>query len=224
MFQSLRFLCYLILMLPLLVIASPVEQEESVPFTPEHIAMQDMKVLLSDHLKEWNEMKPALKRLIKSEKDITLITATLEKMAPLASQPNEKQLLEPKAFILPSTIQPIVAKQKKHPNSNHKNDAVTVQKLQSNVHYGIHLASYKKSKSIEPGWQLLLNALPEQLKDKTPYYYQVVINNNTYTRLLAGPFSSRKVAQQACKLIVDKNKYCQLISYKTLPTVNERDL
>lgn len=218
----LRFLCCFLLISPLLVSASKLEPKqltsglETVPDT-----MQGLKMRLTAHLDEWNAMKPALKRLIKAEQDLTMITATLTQMSALAAQPTEKQLLEPQVFSKPIKTPALAVNTtpaKVSPQLSNKKRPIKADKIAdkavSNARFGIHLASYSKNKYIKRSWNMFQEKFPEQLAGKHPYYYQLMIQNNTYTRLVAGPYNSRKTAQNACKKLKEERNHCQVLNYE----------
>lgn len=241
-FPSLRFLCCSLLCAPLLVSANPVEQadlqtadvqapiaqeQQQSAFTPE--AMQAMQVRLSEHLDEWNEMKPALKRLIKSEQDLTLIIAALDKMSPLAAQPSEKQLLEKTTLTLPAKTEKkkpnVVAKKTEEAKpapvlkkTETKVAAInppkkTAKKTKSNKRVAIHLASYKKANNAVRGWSVLAHKYSGILKNRKPLSQKVTINNKLYIRLLAGSFESQESAQKACSTLKSQQQYCHIVTY-----------
>lgn len=200
--------------------------------------LEEVKALLEQQVTEWNEMKPALKRLIKSEKDLALIIAALEKNSPLASQPSEQQLLNENTFLPPEnekviksststvkTAAPIAETlateipmiETGHALGLKKSPVLPTTKsktVKNVVQIGIHIASYKKTSSVEKGWKLLVKKYSGQLTRKIPFYYQVSVEDVLYTRLVAGSFNSVLSAQQACMEMKSKNQYCQVISYK----------
>ena len=202
------------------------KQASVIEYTTE--ALQKMQVLLGDHLDEWNEMKPALKRLIKSEQDLTLIIAALDKMSPLAAQPSEKQLLEKTTLTLPQKTEKkkasVVAKktEKKKPSVVVKKTGAKVaaikkpkkqQAVKSDKHFAIHLASYKKAENALRGWSVLEHKYSGILKNKKPLSQKVTINNKLYIRLLAGNFESREAVQQACRTLKNTKQYCHIVTY-----------
>jgi hypothetical protein len=169
--------------------------------------LDEVKTQLDKQQAEWNDMKPALKRLIQSEQDLALIIAALEKTSPLASQPSDQQLLDKSTLSLPE-------KKKIKPSYHVKVNP----KPQTIVQIGIHLASYKEINNVEPGWVGLKNKFKKQLKAKTPFYYQIKIEQKIYTRLVVGPFADLSKAREACSVLANHQQYCQEISYKVLST------
>lgn len=160
------------------------------------LTLEEVKTLLDKQVAEWNEMKPALKRLIKSEQDLALRVSSLEQKSTPASAPGIQPL--PNADI--ATAKPLAS--------------INSKQNKTNVKIGIHIASYKKAESLEKGWKLLLQKNSKELTGKVPFYYQVSVKGVAYTRLVAGAFQSGLSAQQACKEMKSKNHYCQVINYK----------
>ena len=222
--KALKPLCTLFFFLlcsPLFAVETGVAQEPSSSPT-----LNEMKSLLDKQIAEWNEMKPALKRLIKAEQDIALIVATLDKISPLSAKPNEQQLLESKPLTLPNKKLPPKRVQKHKKDStitptlevvealspSERKQATNLNQKQS-IRLGIHLASYKNPSSVMQGWKIIKTKFRTTLGHATPFYYQVEVNSTTYTRLVIGPFSSKKETLQICKALKAKSQYCQTINY-----------
>jgi len=194
--------------------------------------LQELKSLLTVQMKEWNEMKPALQRLIHSEKDLSLIINALDATSPLASQPKREQLLAPKPLIVPisQVPKPIVPTLKKElviKNTTHPVvKTTTLNKTEYQEPYqqgrrkiGIHLASYTEINSVERGWKLLKNRFTPLLDGKVPLYYQVKVNKQVYTRLVVGPFADSLVARDTCRALAEHQQYCQVISYEVVSKI-----
>lgn len=210
--------------------------------------IKELKVLMKAQMQEWDEMKPALQRLIRSEQDLALIIAALDKATPLSSQPTEKQLLESNILKLPvkqDIKNPHVVAVKKKPATINKVKTTKVEKPASPVkrskpvkdtavvtenklamsvnaitQIGIHLASYKKTKNVELGWQALQRQFTAQFKGKIPFYYQAEVGGVMYTRLVVGSFKSQTVAKRACFALKNQGQYCQVLNYKVVARKN----
>jgi hypothetical protein len=222
-------LCFLfcfLLSLPSLVVAEEVKVDD----TDTMKELKELKALMIAQSEEWNEMKPALKRLIRSEQDLALIIAALDKTSPLASKPTEKQLLEPstvtmrvkqknkesKVVAVKSKAAPInkimIEKSEKPVLSVNQSKSINSSKVITQI--GIHLASYKKVKNVEPGWKVLRNKFSAQFSGKIPFYYQTEVADVLYTRLVVGSFGSTSIAKQACMTLKKQGQYCQVLTYK----------
>jgi len=81
------------------------------------------------------------------------------------------------------------------------------------VKIGIHLASYKETKNIQSGWNILEHDFAEQLKGRVALYYQAKVKDTQYTRLVVGNFNSQSAALQVCKTLESKGQYCQVTNY-----------
>lgn len=164
--------------------------------------------LLKKHLNEWNLMKPALQRLIKSEQDIIKIVAALEKTSAVKENPSAEQLLQANEFIPPKKTNPIDEDNKVKPL---KIDSAAEVKKQKKI--GIHLASYKNYQNAVRGWFLLKEKFNKELDQKKPFSQKVTINNTVYIRLLAGNFESIEVANLTCDLLKNQQQYCRIVTY-----------
>jgi len=194
--------------------------------------LQELKSLLTVQMKEWNEMKPALHRLIHSEKDLSLIINALDATSPLASQPKREQLLAPKPLIVPikPIPKPIAPTLKKELVIKSTTPPVVKTTTLNKTEYqepsqqgggtiGIHLASYKNINSVERGWKLLKNRFSPLFIGKVPLYYQVKVNQQVYTRLVVGPFVDSLNARDICKVLAEQQQYCQVISYEVVSKI-----
>lgn len=204
------------------------KQASTVELTTQ--ALQKMQVLLADHLQEWEEMKPALKRLIKSEQDLTRLVASLDKMAPTSKTSDEsQQAVETEPEIknnVKSTVQQKARKPLQKGNVVSSEKQVKAKKTsqpapRKTTQTGIHLASYKKIKNVHRGWSILEKRFSNTLKGKPPFYYQAKIRETLYTRLVVGNFSSPKTAREVCKKLKAQGQFCQVINYTV--TSNGRD-
>ncbi|PKF61167.1 hypothetical protein CW745_11065 [Psychromonas sp. psych-6C06] len=187
--------------------------------------LDDVKALLDQQIAEWNEMKPALKRLIQSEKDLALIIDALDKTTPVASSPSDQQLLESPSLTLPIASKKTSDKQEKVATINpitikNKVDialaADSEKTVTTTVQIGVHLASYQEVSNVEPGWKMIKKRYNQWLGDKTPFYYQMNVGQQVFTRLVVGPFNSEEHAKEACQLLQQHQQYCQAVSYKVL--------
>ncbi|PKG37795.1 hypothetical protein [Psychromonas sp. Urea-02u-13] len=237
--RSNQYLCFVFCFL--CSIPSPTIAKESEATVMSNEAMKefkDLKTLMTTQIEEWNEMKPALKRLIRSEQDLALIIGALEKSSPLPSQPTEKQLLEPNRLTLPAKQkiknrqvtevkrQPAIIKRTttekvdKSSPSVKKREPVKENKSPKSVNattqIGIHLASYKKIKNVEPGWQVLKSQFSGQFRGKIPFYYQTEVGNVLYTRLVVGSFRSTSIAKKVCMALEEQGQYCQVLNYQVV--------
>jgi len=85
--------------------------------------------------------------------------------------------------------------------------------ITKSVKIGIHLASYKETKNIQSGWNILEHDFAEQLKGRVALYYQAKVKDTQYTRLVVGNFNSQSAALQVCKTLESKGQYCQVTNY-----------
>jgi len=189
--------------------------------------LQELKSLLTVQMKEWNEMKPALQRLIQSEKDLALIIGALDASSSLSNHPSSEQLLDPKPLIIPKqdTLKVTSGAPKKEntikiiDHSRVKPTTLNETGQQGGAKIGIHLASYKEINRVERGWKFFKNRFTPLLADKVPLYYQVKVDQQVYTRLVVGPFVDSSAAYEICKELAAQRQYCQVISYEVVSKI-----
>ena len=190
----LRFFCQTLLCIPLLAMANQFDSKETITllgkdmqdptFTPQ--VADEMKLLLNDHIDEWNNIKPMKSRVIKLESNLEKIITALDKVAVESNQAQKKS-------------RPVVK--------------ITSEPTKT-VKIGVHLASYKEKGNIQNGWNLLEHNFAGQLKGRVPLYYQAKVKDILYTRLVVGDFDSQSAALQVCKSLESKGQYCHVTNYR----------
>jgi hypothetical protein len=78
---------------------------------------------------------------------------------------------------------------------------------------GVHLASFKSREQADKDWGSLKKAHPELAKLSMKAVKADVKGKGTYWRLVAGPLSSRKAAEDLCRALKSRRQYCDPSSY-----------
>lgn len=83
------------------------------------------------------------------------------------------------------------------------------------IEYAVHLASYRKIKTVQKEWTRLVNAHPEHLMGLRLRVSPVDLGSNrgTFLRLKAGPLPSRDFANKLCRSLKKKGLYCAVMRF-----------
>lgn len=80
--------------------------------------------------------------------------------------------------------------------------------------FAIHLASYELESSIEPGWQEIADALPEDMRNKQVRIASATIAGKVFYRLLLGSYDTRAEANDACVALSSLLNYCDVMTFR----------
>ncbi len=84
--------------------------------------------------------------------------------------------------------------------------------------YGLHLASYRLESNATKGWSLLETQYATVLAGLEPRLRMIDIpGKGAFYRLVAGPYSSRNAALEACKMIKMTGDYCIVTEFGGAP-------
>ena len=81
--------------------------------------------------------------------------------------------------------------------------------------YAIHLASYRKMKTVRKEWERLVKAHPEHLMGLRVRVSKVTLGSGrgTFLRLKAGPLPSRPFAKELCASLQKQGLYCAVMRF-----------
>ena len=86
--------------------------------------------------------------------------------------------------------------------------------------YAIHLASYRQSANVRPGWDVLRRQYPEILQGLQARGADVMIpGKGEYVRLLVGPFSTPDDARLLCAHLKSLDEYCNVMPFDGTPVL-----
>ncbi|MCK8044888.1 SPOR domain-containing protein [Shewanella sp. 1CM18E] len=179
---------------------------------------------VKQELEAWNKLKPAIERLVENEADLALLISELSKVVEIQQQPVKfvvsKESVTNKGFIeefistdamaKKNTIKPKVVNKVEKALKNNK---VTEIKNAPNA-YGIHLSSYSKSNNLKAGWLSYKKRFHDFLVDGQPMKVDFVSKGKSFSRLVYGPYSSKKSALSICRLLKVEGQYCAVVEYK----------
>ncbi|MCL1145567.1 SPOR domain-containing protein [Shewanella marinintestina] len=175
------------------------EQEQVIPF---ELAAELLEI--KQQLADWDKLKPAIERLVHNEEDLALLISELSKISMLQHKP--LKVVTPQEVVLPS---PVINKVENTANNN----KVTEIKNGHNA-YGIHLSSYSNSNNLKAGWVSYKKRFHDLLVDGQPMQVDFVSKGKSFSRLVYGPYSSKKSALSICRLLKVEGQYCAVVEYK----------
>ncbi|WP_299804439.1 SPOR domain-containing protein [uncultured Shewanella sp.] len=180
--------------------------------------LQELKL----QLEEWQRLRPAIERLISNEADLEFLILELSKLAEIKENPNKQSFNQydnasthdaKKSYISPpvnkAATQDFNAVVVGSELNSHYSESI---KNESNL-YAIHLASFTNKRNIKSSWIQYQNRFPGLLISGIPLTVSLVKNYKEYTRLIYGPYLSKKEAESSCKLIRVSKQYCSVVKY-----------
>ena len=154
---------------------------------------------VKQELATWNKLRPAIERLVENEADLALLISELSSVAEIQQQPVKfvvsKESLTNKAEDLKVS------------------DMVTEIKNSPNV-YGVHLSSYSNSNNLKAGWLSYKQKFHGLLVDGQPIKVDFISKGKSLSRLVYGPYQSKKSALSICHLLKVEGQYCAVVEYK----------
>ena len=113
----------------------------------------------------------------------------------------------------PATSKP--AMKEKEPAKAKPPRAGPVQAKPTKPDFAIHLASYRKMKTVRKEWERLVKAHPEHLMGLRVRVSKVTLGSGrgTFLRLKAGPLPSRPFAKELCASLQKQGLYCAVMRF-----------
>ncbi len=190
---------------------------------------EELSLKLEKHLREWEELRPAIKRLVSDETDLEFLITELSKMSKLKANPTPEQLNNEKDIVLvdkESIEAPFKLAEKKSLVESEQDETylgvtnvkafsvLPVESLERGGQFAIHLASFIRVKNVQLGWLIYQAKYSRVLKGKLPLSMDIFKDGTRYHRLLAGMFESKKHAEGICGELKKFNQYCRVVKYK----------
>ncbi|HPF45361.1 MAG: hypothetical protein KDF58_05970 [Alphaproteobacteria bacterium] len=80
--------------------------------------------------------------------------------------------------------------------------------------YGLHLASYLHTESIEPGLKNLEAKIPVLIEGKPIKIAKATVKGQNYNRLIVGKFDNREDAQGECRQALLLISFCEVVAFE----------
>ncbi|ABV85937.1 Sporulation domain protein [Shewanella pealeana ATCC 700345] len=177
---------------------------------------------LKQQLEEWERLKPAIERLISNEEDLEFLILELSKQAEIKESPKKEsfnqheQLVSKKTeqrFVeYPNVTKPTLSLNNMVTGFDSNNKAIESTKGIPNL-YGVHLASFSNVRNIKPSWEGYKKRYPNFFSSGKPLVVSFVKNYKEYSRLIYGPYLSKKEALESCKQLKLSRQYCAVVKY-----------
>jgi len=190
---------------------------------------EELSLKLEKHLREWEELRPAIKRLVSDEADLEFLITELSKMSKLKANPAPEPLSNENDMILvkkepnkaPLRLSGKKSLSKSEPGNNYLGvtnvkgfSVLPMEGLDRAGQFAIHLASFARMKNVQLGWLIYQAKYSGLLKGKLPLSIDIFKDGTRYRRLLAGMFKSKKQAEDICGELKKFSQYCRVVKYK----------
>lgn len=163
-----------------------------------------------EHLSEWLELKPSVKRLIAIEGELLELIEQLSAMTNKPSNIATKNKTQPtfdKGQKLPTEqVSPVEIPKLPLPR------ATTISKERQS--YALQLAALNEKVQIKTTWNALVKKHPSILNTLELTYEESIVNSKTYYRVKAGKFNDKATAIQLCKQLIILKTNCIPTIYK----------
>jgi septal ring-binding cell division protein DamX len=167
-------------------------QHNKVPVTDER---EITKQRYEDHLKEWQEVKESIQRLVVIEAELTEVITYLNNLAKTQKQNEQSEVINDQA--------PIVA-----------TPAKVVIPINNGLSYSLQLAAVSQKPQVKVAWQELTKKHPAMLMKLEATYEKSTVNNKMYYRIKAGNFADKNDAKELCKQLSALKTPCIVSNYK----------
>ena len=186
--------------------------------------IQNIEKEIENIKKDIETLRPNVKELTAIDEDIRKLLTQLSKTTnPLetksgiqnknkSSQSNKSN---EKSLQLNNNI-----KKAKEPVSKRPKEPISLtpkkpKKVSTEKQLGIHLASFKKIELARTGWKKIVKENGDLLigLDYRLSPIKIKKNNTTFYRLKAGPFIDKTSADETCKVLIKKKKFCKISDF-----------
>jgi septal ring-binding cell division protein DamX len=175
-----------------------------------------------EHIQEWEEIAPSLKRLVAIESELKSLISELNSIATNESNNIQTDKIQHKITESPekennklshnATMKPVMANDKvivspALPISSP--DKIPLNKNGSEL-YSLQFISLATKESLPPIWEKLQDKHPQLLDNLQPRYQKTTLNGKAYYRLKAGEFHTKNLAAELCKELSAVGENCYI--------------
>jgi len=159
-------------------------------------------------LTEWQQLKPALKRLAVVEEELSLLIEQLEQhtLAAVDNQKNAEQSAIPQSQAS--------AAARISPTEPVKGESID-QRVASTAdkRFSLQITSLSDPLRLPVVWQQLQRKYPAELGDLEPNFEKIKVGNEDYYRLKVGAFADKQQATNRCSQLKNLSINCLVSSY-----------
>lgn len=153
-------------------------------------------------LKEWQQLKPAVSRLVVIEEELNLMISQLEQFAIASANttatPSANVTVANNSAVSPSRVTPQVLSE-------------TAEKIDKR--FALQITSLSDPLRLPIVWEQMKKKHPTELAKLEPNYEKISVNNTDYYRLKVGAYENKQQAVQSCNQLKMLSINCLVTNY-----------
>ncbi len=173
----------------------------------------DLKILMDKQqqhdqlLKEWQQLKPALSRLVVIEEELNLMISQLDQFATSSATANtEPAVSEPTTNATVAASSQVTAPVKVEPS-------VTNNAEHTEKRFALQITSLAEPLRLPVVWEQMKKKHPAELAGLEPNYEKISVSNTDYYRLKIGAYDTKQQAVQGCNKLKALGINCLVTRY-----------
>tara|TARA_Y100000590_G_scaffold462032_1_gene625116 strand:+ start:833 stop:1573 length:741 start_codon:yes stop_codon:yes gene_type:complete len=178
--------------------------------------IQNIEKELENIKKDIENLRPNVKELTAIDEDIRKLLTQLSKTTnPPGKKPELQKSQQSSQSKISNTKSPQINNDIKKPKEPISLTPKKPEKVSTEKQLGIHLASFRKIELARKGWKTIVKENGDLLigLDYRLSPIKIKKNNTTFYRLKAGPFIDKTSADETCKILVQKKKFCKISDF-----------
>lgn len=154
-------------------------------------------------LKEWQQLKPAISRMLVIEEELNLMINQLDQLSSTSAVPPP---VVAKAEVVVPTVKPITP-----PKPVPQQTPVRT----GEANFALQITSLSDPIRLPVVWQKLKKQHPQLMSELVANYQKISVNNSDYYRLKLGAFASKQQAVSKCAELKAKGINCLVTNYNS---------
>ena len=164
------------------------------------------------HIQEWEEIAPSLKRLVAIESELKSLISELNRV--VSAEQNKKIVTgqEKSQSSQNTVLKPVMDNDNvivSTPSSISSSNTVPLN-IKDTELYSLQFASLANKNGLLPIWGKLQDKHRKILGNLQPRYQKTILNGKTYYRLKAGEFHTKSLAVELCKELSALGENCYI--------------
>ena len=156
-------------------------------------------------LKEWQQLKPAISRMLVIEEELNLMINQLDQLAAGSSASSQTQPL----------AQPATTTRAQTPDVERENTLPVAVPAVTEANYALQITSLSDPVRLPVLWQQLQKKHPQQMNGMAANYQKISVNNSDYYRLKLGAFTTKQQAIAKCGELKAIGINCLVTNYNS---------
>jgi hypothetical protein len=164
------------------------------------------------HIQEWEEISPSLKRLVAIESELKSLISELNRVVSAEKNKTIVTEQEKEQSSQNTAVQPVMDNDNvivSTPLSKASSNTAPLNKKDAEL-YSLQFASLANKNSLLPIWEKLQDKHPQLLDNLQPRYQKASLNGKTYYRLKSGEFHTKGLADELCKELSALGENCYI--------------